>query len=75
MRLTNSFDNLHRFGAVPDTHTTPMQRDFQLQLAHHTRGREERKKERKKERKCVLLVYDPSWQKETIGLKAILKCI
>jgi len=48
-------------------------RDFQLQLAPpHSRGRE-RERERKKERKCVLVVYDPSWQKETtIVFKAIL---
>jgi hypothetical protein len=55
MRLTNSFNNLHGFGAIPDTHTTPMQRDFQLQLAHHTRGREKRE-ERKKERKKVCTI-------------------
>ncbi len=70
---STAFDNLHGFGAVPDTHTTPMQRDLPASACPpHSR---ERDRDRDRERKCVQLVYDPSWQKKTIVFQAILKCI
>jgi len=62
------------FCAVPNTHTTPILERLSASACPTTlEGERERERERKKERKCVLIVYDPSWQKETtIVFKAIL---
>jgi hypothetical protein len=57
MRLTNSFDNLHGFGAVPDIRTTPMHREtFSFSLPTTLEG-ERRERREKRERKKESVYY------------------